>query len=426
MKRDFILGFLFFVLLILPVISAAQIDMKSSFSQGETLLAQVSGNFQSQIQQQNVFLYQGHVRVSFIPYIQKIQDIFYIYGQLSTNSSGNYSLVISGVNYIQSGQSYNSDIIKNFTIMNSLADFSINPGFLQTSGNFSIDAQSLADNTILINSFIKNSGTQDSGLFSLFGGTFQEGAKTQISPGQTKKVYFSAGNSYNNQLVYAVLETGNTSYEVPVFVSDNENPPQNQISFEFQPSHREITMATNSTTFIYFYLNNSGKENLNNVSLSISDNLKPYVFISNSEINLGSNSSTRITANISSGPNANITRGIITATYQNETSEFALTLNFSKTYIPAANGTSLFQTCAELRGQLCSTGQTCDGDVKNALDSATNKVCCVGTCQTPSNSGKIIGWVFVAILVLLVIVFFVWRYLKAKRPFNLLDFAKKK
>jgi hypothetical protein len=425
MKRDFILGFLFLIFLILPVISAVQIDMKSNFSQGETLLAQVSGNFQDQIQQQNVFLYQGHVRISFIPYVQKIQDKFYIYGQLSGKSSGNYSLVISGVNYIQSGKSYNNDIVENFTIGNSMADFSINSGFLQSSGNFSIDATSLADNTITINSFIKNSTTQSSGLFGLFGGISQEGAKTQISPGQTKSVYFSASNSYNNQLVYAVLETGNTSYEVPIFISGsgiNETIPQNQISLEFQPSHREITIATNSTTFIYLYLNNSGEINLNNISLSVSDNLKPYVFISNSGINLDSNSTVRITANISSGSNANITDGIITATYQNETSEFTLSLNFSKTYVPTANGTSLFQTCAELGGQFCSAGQTCSAPTKNA----ENGPCCVGTCQTPNNSGKIIGWVLVAIIVLLVIVFFVWRYFKAKRPFNLLDFAKKK
>lgn len=419
MKKSLII--IFIALLILPAISAVQIDMKTNFSQGETLLAQVSGNFQQQIQQDNILLYEGHERISFIPYVQEIQDKFYIYGQLFGKPEGNYSLVISGVSYIQSGQTLSDDTMKNFTITNKMADFSITPGFLVTAGNFAIDAQSQADNTITINSFIKNS-TGNSGLLSLFGASSSERTKTQISPGETKSIPFAINDSYNNQLIYSVLQTSNTSYEIPVFVSSNNETTQKQISFEFQPAHREITIATNSATFIYIYLNNLEKENLNNISLSISDNLKPYVFISNKQINLNSNSDIRITANISSGSTAGLTEGKIIAQYQNETSEFVLTLNLSKSYVPPANGTSLFQTCAELSGQFCNGETTCSGQIKNAEDGP----CCIGTCQAPNNSGKIIIGVFVVILVLLIVIIFVRKFLKAKRPFNLLDFAKKK
>ena len=75
------------ILLIFPLISAVQINMNSNFSQGQTLIAQVAGNFINQIQKQNILLYNNYERVSFIPTVQKIGDDFYIYGQLLGNIS---------------------------------------------------------------------------------------------------------------------------------------------------------------------------------------------------------------------------------------------------------------------------------------------------------------------------------------------------
>ncbi len=425
MKKS-IIFVLFFILSILPLASAVQIDMKSNFSKGETLTAQVSGNFMENIQQQNIFLYEGHVRISFIPVVQKIGDKFYLYGQLSGKPAGNYSIVISGVDYTQSGEITDADITKNFTIGGSMADFSITPGFLEATGNFSINAQNLADNAITISSFFKNATqTESSGfLSSLFGGTMtSEKTSTQISPGQTKSIFFEVDDSYDNQLVYAILETGNTSYEVPVFVSINEIQENNQSALEFQPDERQVSLSTDSSTFIYLYLHNTGPQNLTNVSLSVSDSIKSYIFLFNETADINSDSSVQIKANISSGHDENVTEGQITAMHGNLTANFTLELNFSKSYIPS-NETSLFQTCAELGGKFCSGNQTCSLPAENAEDGP----CCTGSCQAVADntSGKIFGWTLAAIIILLVIVFFVWRYIKAKRPFNLLDFARKK
>src|SRR5271157_5060039 len=99
MKKSFIL-LSFLVLLLLPIISALQINMNTNLSQGQTLIAQVTGNFLGPIQIQNVLLYNGHVRVSFIPYINDINNTYYIYGQLGQQIPGNYSLNLTGVSYI--------------------------------------------------------------------------------------------------------------------------------------------------------------------------------------------------------------------------------------------------------------------------------------------------------------------------------------
>ncbi|MDD5699733.1 MAG: hypothetical protein PHH00_00875 [Candidatus Nanoarchaeia archaeon] len=428
MKKS-IIPVLFFALLILPAISAVQVEMKSNFSQDETLIAQVSGNFLEKIQEQNVLLYNGHVRVSFIPYVAEIEDKFYIYGQLFGKSEGNYSVVISGVDYFESGETKDDDVVKNFTITNETADFSLTPGFLETTGNFSITAQNLMDTALTVTSFIKNSTGTETGFFgSLFGGgsTGSGKTETQISAGKTKSITFSPGNSYNNQLIYAILETDNTHYEVPVFVLNNTIQEENKSAFEFRPNHRSISLATNSSTFIYLNLYNSGQTTFKDVSVSVSDIIKPYVFIQNQTLVLDANSSTQIRANISSGNLNGIFEGQITAASENLTYDFILTLNFSKSYVPPANGTNLFYTCVELGGQFCNEGQTCAGEGKLAEDGAG---CCVGECNAVAantNSGRIFGWMLAAIIVLLVIVFFVWRYFKAKKPFNLLDFARKR
>ncbi len=96
---------IFFALALIaaPLASAVQISMNSSFSQGETLFAQISGNFLDAVQQQDILLYEGHVRIPFIPSVNKENGIFYIYGQLQGKAPGNYSIVLSGVRYMESG-----------------------------------------------------------------------------------------------------------------------------------------------------------------------------------------------------------------------------------------------------------------------------------------------------------------------------------
>lgn len=426
MKKSLILLAAFLALLILPAISAVQVDMKSNLSQDETLIASVSGNFLEKVQAENILLYREHVRVSFIPYVDEIGDKFYVYGQLEGKSSGNYSLRIEGASYFESGETKNDDVIRNFTIADNQAEFLINPGFLETSGNFSISIQNLKDVTITISSYIRNGSEQESGdtgfFASLFGGSSSSSTaktETQISPGQTKIIPFSKEGF--SGLIYAVLETGSTSYEVPVFVSGTAVSGGDIPAFEFQPNQREVSLVTNSSTFIYLYVYNSGDNDLAEISLSVPAGLESYVSVPHQTFNLDSNSTYQIRANISSGADDGIFEGLITAKSENLTADLLLILNFSRAYVPSDD--SPFQTCAEKEGDFCNANQTCSGNVTKAADGA----CCIGGCKPiAGNSGKILGWTLVTIILLLVIAFFVWRFVKAKKPFNLLDFARKK
>ena len=360
MKKSLV--FIFFsILIILPLISAVQIDMKSNYAQDETLIAQVSGNFLNQIQQQNILLYNGHIRVSFIPYIQKVGDTFYIYGQLQDKSSGNYSIIIRGVNYVQSGSNTNADIVQNFTITNQTADFSVSPGFIESNNIFSINAQNLGDNSISVESFIENStaSVSSSGFFgNLFGNSNPSPQPTgsvnttSIDSGQTKQISFSVTPSNESQIVYAVLETNNTFYEIPVSVPANLTQETIPPLLYFQPSQETFSIPLDSNVSSSIALFNSGQDN-QTISISISNNLQPYVIIP-SQIQLSGNSSVNIPVNITQSSVASTFEGQITAISPNSTAQFALILNFSGSDILPTNGTTIFETCSDLNGIFCN------------------------------------------------------------------------
>ena len=119
------LAFLFIILLLLPIISAVKFDMKNEFSQGETLMAKVSGNFLIPLQKDNVFFYRDHVRIPIEYDIKKIDEDYYIYALLLGKEPKNYSIALENIRYMKGGEISEENIIQNFTINNQTADFSI-------------------------------------------------------------------------------------------------------------------------------------------------------------------------------------------------------------------------------------------------------------------------------------------------------------
>src|SRR3989344_8377341 len=103
----FLLLAIFFVSL--SLISAAQINFiraenSSDFSQGETLIAKLSGNFIDKPANDNIFFYRGHVRIPMVYEISEMNDDFYIYAMTVGKTSGNYSLSIENVRYMTGAQ----------------------------------------------------------------------------------------------------------------------------------------------------------------------------------------------------------------------------------------------------------------------------------------------------------------------------------
>lgn len=414
---------LLLLLLFLPLVSAVQVNMDSGFGQGATLTASVLGNFIYPLQASNVFLYQGHIRVPFIPSVTQNSGIYYIYGQLGNKQPGNYSLVLSGTSYLESGKMQTADIYKNFTISNASADFSVSPGFVNagSGAGFYIDAESLSDNAISVSySLVDSSGSTVSG----------SGSSVQILPGETKKIFLSLPET-NGTMFNAFLRTSTTSYKIPVFVSPSANPQYNfsKASFSVEPASMNVSLATSSSTVRYVYVSNTGNVSAG-ISINVSSGVKNYVYIINNSFTLAPNVTRKVEVDIVSGDNSSSAQGFVSVTSGNLTKASFIALNFSKGYIPANessgnNSQPLFQTCAQLGGINCSGTSTCNGEVKTAQDGP----CCLGACELPkktSSAGKIIGWSLVSIIVILLAVFFILRYKKTgKRQANLFGFMKK-
>ena len=453
MKKSIII----FLILFLPVISAVSIDMKTEFSQGETFMAKVSGNFFESITKEDIFFYRENVRQPMSASVTKINNDFYIYAQLFGKSQNNYSIEIKNVEYIEGGLTIQEDLTKNFSISNNTAAFSIEPGFVFTNENFFIEVENLQESEITLDVVTSSINLETTEPINL--GT-----------GATKKIYFSIENS-NATFEIIKLSAENLEYEIPVYVFGSEETPigeesveedtcenvgtcktscdedsqdlgkldcgffstccqeiDEQKSFNFEKSELEIIMPTNSHTIREIYLYNTGEKTIEDISLVISGELKNYITLSTDKIDkLEPDSNIKIELEFYSFDKAVEVQGKLTAEEGISTSS-EISLNIIKDYVALDeyeySPSAQTKTCAELNGAVCSLDEECDTDYVYAKD---NK-CCLGTCggSETSSSGKIIGWAIVGIIVVFLIWFFKTKYRGAKKEVNLFDIAKGK
>ena len=476
MKKSIIILLIFF----LPIISAVSIDMKPEFSQGETLMAKVSGNFFESITKEDIFFYREHVRIPMSGFVAKINNDFYIYAQLLEKPPENYSIVIRDVKHILRGLVIEEDLKKYFSISNSTADFSIEQGFVVTNENFFIEVENLQDTEIEI--------SVDSAI------ELKTEEPINLGTGATKKIYFSIENLTEPTFEIIKLSTGNTQYEIPVFIfgvsedtecvaddsckdntcigstctddcgnvydgvkvcveendtcenfgtcelSCDENSQdlgkldcgffytccqeitEEQKSFNFEQSELNIIMPTNSYTTREIYLYNTGNKTIENISLTISGELKNYIELSTNKIDkLDQDSNIKIELEFYSFDKDVEVQGKITAKEQDISTSSEIFLNIIRDHVPADKyeyfPSTQIKTCEELNGEICASDEKCDTDYVYAKDTK----CCLGKCekQEPSSTGKIIGWAIVGIVVVFLIWFFKTKYRGAKKPVDL-------
>ncbi len=435
-SKKFLIAIIVFMLFIIPIASAVEFEVDSEFDHGETFLAKISGNFIDPILAKNIFFYRGHVTTS-VPFsILKIGEGYYIYAQLLDKDAGEYSIAIENVRYYEGSQIIDEDIIKNFTITNKTADFSVNPGFVITSEDFFIEAKNLQDHQITIK--VKETETSEKkvGFFeSLFGiGEDSERLITLYS-GEIKKIDFEIGGLNETVINKVELSTENTFYKIPVYIIKNKTAVEKkEIGFKFEPSELNITLSTNSNATRIIYLINTGDLILENISLSVSYSLKQYTSLSAELIDkLNPNSSKKIELRFNSDDEEKIVEGQITAKVEENGNVYAYSavmLNFQKFYLPIVGEGEIgkkppvSQNCAEMGGVICDLKQNCTGKLERARD----YICCIGECEEikKSSAGKIIGWLMIIAVIGLLIWFFKKKYRGAKKEINLLEIAKGK
>ena len=428
----FLLLAIFFVSL--SLISAAEINFiraenSSGFSQGEALIAKLSGNFIDKPANDNIFFYRGHVRIPMVYEISEMNDDFYIYALLIGKSQGNYSLALENVRYMTGAQESEEDIVKNFTINENISDFSIEPGFVINDTDFSIEVQNLQNNQITINiDTSDNLLVQDS---------------VNVNSGEIKEISFQLKNQEKSFSEQIKLSSEKTSYTIPIFITSNltsgeeinnsgttnggtnnsgttngETTPGSEpgTSFKFEPGIVRVSMATDSKSKRIIYIMNTGETEIKDMVFFVPLTLSPYVTITSSK-NIKVNSSEKVEITIESDTEEKLVEGEISAESENFTSDFKLILNFTKDYTPPEDEQGkevvIVTTCVQLKGTVCTENYKCSGETADTKDG----VCCIqpATCQEvkKSSTGKIIGWLLVVFVVLLLFWFFK-RYKKVK------------
>ncbi|MBU0894459.1 MAG: hypothetical protein KKF48_05065 [Nanoarchaeota archaeon] len=423
------------ILLLLPIISAATIEMNTEFSQDETLLAEISGTFVEPILKENIIFYKGHVQIPLGFDISKIDKKYYVYAQLLGKSPGDYSIALENIKYIQRGETVEENLIENFSITNNTADFSISPGFIIDNKNFFIEIQNLQDFEITIGI---NIGSNDSGstrfFDSLFSGAESIDNSVILDAAESKKINFVIGEINESILKTIKFSTENIVYEIPVYLIANKISTPKKRSFRFEPTEFNVKMSTDSDTTRVIYLYNNGDFDLENILVEVSEDLEPYVSLSITEIdNLEADESIKIQIDFSSGNQEKKTLGSIRAESLTDDYTFYtysdLSLDFLTGYKPLPeeilNVTDpAAKSCADLNGKKCNDDEKCS----EAVVYATDGNCCLAICEeiSTSSTGKIIGWSIVIIILVLAIWFFKSRYKKTQNKVDLFKIAKGK
>lgn len=438
-------------MVLFPVISAVEFNLKEELSQGETLTARVSGNFLDPILKENIHFYRGHSPTSLSFEVLKIENDYYIYSSLLGKNPGNYSIAIEGARYFQGNNIINEDITKNFTITNETADFSVNPGVVSTDKDFYIEVQNLKNSEITISINTITSNNTGSGFFDiLFGSSNNEVNSIVLKSGEIKKINFNINELNLTKNSLNTIELSSQSgfkYEIPVYVfstsdSFNEETTKEK-SFRFEKSKISINTSTESNTTEIIYLENTGKSDIEDISLFVSKSLEPYVFLSTNNISkIKQDSNSKIEIYILPSKEKKSIQGQITARAplnpeiengENIYAYSAVFLNFIENYKPfdkekneTSNKSSSKETCSNLGGEICNSeiGEECGGDFSYATDG----VCCLSECIKPkkSSTGKIIGWTIIFIIIIFVVWFFKFKFRRTKREANLFKIARRR
>lgn len=410
-----------FAVLSLSSISAVEFNVNANYSQGETIIAKLSGNFLTSVTKDNVFFYEGHVSLPLDYGIAKISNDYYIYALLADKPAGNYSVQVENVKYMNGSQIAEDNIVRDFSITNEIADFSVKPGFVVSSGEFSIELQNLRDNEISVDiNTASNVSSRD--ILILPSNTRQ--TSVSLGSGEIKTISFAAGNG-NPSLQDIELKTANLTYKIPVYIYTSSEV-QEEPAFRLEPSEMTLSIPADSVTKRTIYLYNTGSSEIKNITLSFSDEIRAFVNLSQYNIEkLDANSNFPVELSFFSPAEIEV-GGNLKAMTDTLISYSQISLKFLNNYIPPNESEqSSAKTCAELNGIICPQTEKCD----MAIIYAKDNVCCPGKClknQGTSSTGTIIGILIFVIAAAALLWFYFKRFRKAKKPVNLLEIARGK
>lgn len=137
MKRALVL-----ILGILLIGSACALstNIEDSYSRGENIIVEVSGNILEPIFPEDVEFRRGHVRVPVEFDIKRLGEKYYIWAIApNPEEDTNYTLVIEDVVATAEGRVDEIDYEKDFLVSGDLVSYTINPGFVFAKSDFEVE-----------------------------------------------------------------------------------------------------------------------------------------------------------------------------------------------------------------------------------------------------------------------------------------------
>ncbi|MDD5193647.1 MAG: hypothetical protein PHF67_03605 [Candidatus Nanoarchaeia archaeon] len=391
------------ILLIISSVSALEIRLSAdSYQPGETLNAEITGNFVS-LKIDNVLIYnEGVPRPNPVISDLTYQDGTYYFYAILPREEGNFSLRIEDSQYFEQENLKSNTIVKNFTIKKTnQSSFSINPGFIITDNDFSIRIKSLKDNQDMNINF---EATQQIKNISLIEG-IETSVEFSISDLKPMKTFLLINN-----------------YKIPVFIvkAGNETLITEQSDLKFYPSEITGTLLGGNSYYYELKLVNIGEKNLTGIEIfsNIEGILEPD-FINS----LKTKSYEKINFTITPEKEAKNISGKIMASVnkKNASLDVLFRITEKKEEVNISTGSQI--DCNDI-GKQCADGETCNGVMRESKQGP----CCIGGCikiSQPSSYGFYIGiLVFIVVIILL---FFLYSKIKKKqKPKTTEEFLKER
>jgi hypothetical protein len=389
-----------FILLVLSInLALASPNLafnKQNISLGETLLGTLSGNFENDISASELLFYQGQKQVFLESDTAFYNGTYYFY--ILPVKEGTYTLKINNVLF-RDPELKSANLERTFTVSKSNQSLSITPGMIVTSSGKSIA--------------FSNKGSSPLNFSYVFEGNKSEvslnpGSFVQVPIYPTKDfsiIKVESYDTFNIPIIFTRLT--NTSYTyldigvVPSFLKVRLNQNQSM-------DKQIVLVNRNNFEVQVFASKNSSLYNVTALSIPSQEARElNLTFLSDSQGVF--NDTLKITFN----PQINALEIPIEI--------FVFAENYT---LPEENDTSVPNSsreisCSELNGQICFSGQFCNGTASQALEG----YCCIGNCYVPSSLGPAphtgsYGWLYglIIILILGVAGYFIYKKYKKTGP----------
>lgn len=363
--------------------------MQNSYQPKETIIAKVEGIVLEPIRPDQIEFKRNNVIVPLEYGVSLLGDNYYLWAK-SPQQEGNYTLLIKNVPTYQNGSQAILTLKQDFKVSGNMTDYSVTPGIMSSSKNFSITVEFYRD---------KQESIQIS---------FPTMHEFILKPGKNE-LPFSPQTVAGSQLLF--IKIG--KYSVPAYLTGNASQEEAvalEASVLFEPRKIERQVVKGSRPFYTIAVKSQRNDT---VLVKFSYNDKRIKIIPD-KLELKGYDTGYLNLSIAESLENNLNDKIY-AKIGDE--EIAMPLSIAVSELPARNLSGQEEqaaqdACKEAGGVACITGETCVGSIQ----AVNNKACCIGVCKQneQKSSSSIWGWAL-ALLIMIVVVGIYFKYKKSPK-----------